>query len=109
MPRNTGSNVVLRSWIAAALLLPGYASPEADPVPALNEDRRRTLVCLIFGADPQNQAPLAHHAGLGEADRAACTQRYQEARKKWAAWLLPYRRTPDLPVPLRASPEGAPS
>jgi hypothetical protein len=82
---------------------------EADPLPLLGQDRRRALVCLVYGADPQNQATLAHHAGLGEADRAACTARYQEARKKWSSWLLPYRRVPGMPAPLRAAPEGAPS
>jgi Putative metallopeptidase len=94
-------------WLAASPY--GAGTAEADPLPALNEDRRRALVCLVYGADPQNQAALAHHAGLGEADRAACTARYQDARKKWAAWLLPYRRAADAPVPLRAAPEGAPS
>jgi len=99
-------------WLAASAFgqpPSGQQAGEADPVPALNQERRRALVCLIFGADPQNQSALAHHAGMGEADRAACTARYQEARKKWAAWLLPYRRTPDIPAPLRAAPEGAPS
>jgi hypothetical protein len=96
----------ISGWLNAG----AYGQPAAtDPVPELDQDRRRALVCLIFGADPQNQAALAHRAGLGEADRAACTQRYQEARKKWAAWLLPYRRTAAMPVPLRASPEGAPA
>jgi hypothetical protein len=101
----------IAGWLAAS----AFGEPASDesagavPVPALNQERRRALVCLIFGADPQNQATLAHHAGMGEADRGTCTARYQEARKKWAAWLLPYRRTPDTPAPLRASPEGAPS
>ncbi|MES1150688.1 MAG: DUF4344 domain-containing metallopeptidase [Dongia sp.] len=93
----------------AAQTTGGQPAPEVDPVPLLNQERRRALVCLVFGADPQNQSSLAHHAGLDEADRVPCTARYQEARKKWAAWLLPYRRTPDMPAPLRASPEGAPS
>jgi hypothetical protein len=96
----------ISGWLNASAY--GQSAAEADPVPALNQDRRRALVCLILGADP-SQAALAHRAGLGEPDRTACTQRYQEARKKWAAWLLPYRRTPDMPAPLRASPEGAPS
>ena len=33
----------------------------------------------------------AQQLRLGEADRTACTERYQDARKRWAAWLLPYR------------------
>jgi hypothetical protein len=94
-------------WLAASAF--GQPVTELDPVPALNQDRRRALVCLVYGADPQNQATLAHHAGLGEADRTACTARYQDARKKWTVWLLPYRRDPDSPVTLRAAPEGAPS
>jgi len=97
----------IAGWLAASVF--GQPATEEDAVPALNQERRHALVCLIFGADPQNQSTLAHHAGMGEADRATCTARYQEARKKWAAWLLPYRRTPDMPAPLRASPEGAPS
>jgi hypothetical protein len=96
----------ISGWLSAG----AYGQPaSADPMPALDQDRRRALVCLIFGADPQNQSGLAHRAGLGEADRAACTQRYQEVRKKWAEWLLPYRRTAGMPMPLRASPDGAPS
>jgi hypothetical protein len=97
----------ISGWLAASAF--GQPASEPDPVPTLNQERRRTLVCLVFGADPQGQAPLAHHAGLGEADRAACTARYQDARRRWAAWLLPYRRTPDMPAPLRAAPEGAPA
>jgi hypothetical protein len=102
----------ITGWLAAGAYgepPSGQPAAEADPVPALNQERRRALVCLVFGADPQNQSSLANHAGLGEADRAPCTARYQEARKRWAAWLLPYRRTPDMTAPLRASPEGAPS
>ncbi len=68
-------------WLAASAY--GQPETEADPVPALNQERRRALVCLVYGADPQNQVTLAHHAGLGEADRAACTERYEEARKRW--------------------------
>src|SRR5581483_2750065 len=97
----------IAGWLAASAF--GPPQTQADPVPALNQERRRALVCLIFGADPQNQATLAHHAGMGEADRAGCTARYQDARKKWTDWLLPYRRDPDTQAPLRAAPEGAPS
>jgi len=96
----------ISGWLAASAF--GQPTNEADPIPALNQERRRALVCLIFGADP-SQAALAHRAGLGEGDRATCIQRYQDARKKWADWLVPYRRTADMPVPLRASPEGAPA
>jgi hypothetical protein len=95
----------ISGWLAAS----AFGQPESDPVPALDQERRRALVCLVFGADPQGQAALAHHAGLGDADRAACAARYQDARKRWAAWLLPYRRTQDMPAPLRAAPEGAPA
>jgi Putative metallopeptidase len=93
-------------WLAAS----GYGAtgPAPDPMPALDQDRRRALVCLIFGAGAQTQAVLAHRAGLGEADREACTARYQDARKRWAAWLLPYRRATGMPSPLRATPGGAP-
>ena len=95
----------ISGWLNAG----GYGqAATADPVPELGQERRRALVCLIFGADP-GQAALAHRAGLGEGDRAGCTQHYQDARKKWAEWLLPYRRTADMPMPLRASPDGAPS
>jgi hypothetical protein len=94
-------------WLTASTF--GASPGEDDPVPTLNQERRRALVCLIYGADAANQAALAHHAGIGEADRAACTARYQDAHKNWAAWLLPYRRTPDSPALLRAAPEGAPS
>jgi hypothetical protein len=97
-------------WLAASAFGQGTeAQSVGDSVPSLDQERRRALVCLIFGADPQNQSDLAHHAGLGEADRASCTARYQEVRRRWAAWLLPYRRAPDAPAPLRAAPEGAPS
>jgi hypothetical protein len=95
----------ITGWLAAS----PFGQPVADTIPILGQERRRALVCLIFGADPENQASLAHHAGLGEADRATCIQRYQDARKRWAAWLLPYRRTLDTPAPLRAAPDGAPS
>jgi len=94
-------------WLAASAY--GLPVTEPDPIPAFNEERRRALVCLVYGADPQNQAPLAHHAGLGEADRAACTERYQDARRRWAAWLLPYRRSADTPMTIHAAPDGAPS
>ncbi|HVM84632.1 MAG TPA: DUF4344 domain-containing metallopeptidase, partial [Candidatus Binatia bacterium] len=33
---------------------------------------------------------------------------YQDAAKKWTAWLLPFRKLPGAPVPVRAAPEGAP-
>jgi hypothetical protein len=97
-------------WLAASAFgqTVGPGAVE-DPVPALDQDRRRALICLIFGIDPPGQAELAHHAGLGEADRDACTARYQEARKQWSAWLSPHRRKPDAPAPVPAEDASAES
>jgi len=81
----------------------------ADEPPGFNAERRHGLACLAYGADPAVSTDLAEHAGLGADDRAACIARYGEARKKWAEWLQPYRKSAKAPAPIRASPEGAPA
>lgn len=69
------------------------AGGEAATVPGLDAERRRALICLAFGADPDARAALAHSAGLGKPERADCAARYQDAHKRWAEWLKPYRKT----------------
>jgi hypothetical protein len=84
------------------------AKPAVDPLPGFSAERRRALSCLVYGADPQNEAALAQHAGLGSGERDQCIGRYAEAAKKWDAWLEPYRKTPGVPPLIRAAPAGAP-
>ena len=98
----------LVGWINA--WLGAKPAGAASPLPAgFGADRRRALACLIYGADPQSHGDIAQHAGLGGEDRKACVARYQDAAKKWAGWLQPFRRVPGAPAPMRAAPEGAPS
>jgi hypothetical protein len=84
----------LDAWVAAGS---GAAGAAEDVVPGFGPERRRWLACLIYGADPKSRAPLAQRAGLSEDDRADCIARYGDARRKWAAWLQPYRKSADLP------------
>jgi hypothetical protein len=75
--------------------------------PGFGAERRASLACLAYGADPDVSVELAAHASLGADDRGACIARYAEARKKWTGWLQSFRKAGDGTV--RAEPEGAPA
>jgi len=91
------------AWLGAKPTGTAGAVPEG-----FGAGRRRALACLIYGADPLTHGEVAQRAGLGGEDRKDCVARYQDAAKKWTAWLLPFRKLPGAPVPVRAAPEGAP-
>ena len=85
------------------------APGRADSVPGYSREREHGLVCLLYGADGNGVGDLAARAKLDPASQSECAARYNDARRIWLAWLLPFRKTPSAPAPIRAEPEGAPS
>ena len=94
-------------WLTAWLTLDKKIAAEGPP--GFGADRRHSLACIAYGADPEVSTELADHAGIAADERSACITHYLEARKQWSGWLLPYRQSADAPATVRAAPEGAPS
>ncbi len=94
----------LNAWISLEKTAPNSPAP-----PGFDKARLHALACLAYGADPEVSIGLADHAALGSEERKACIARILEARKLWTDWLLPYRKSPGAPAPIRAAPEGAPA
>jgi hypothetical protein len=95
------------AWLEAWLSL--EKTPGSEAPPGFDAERRHALACLAYGADPEVSTGLAEHVALGIDERQRCVARYLEARKQWAGWLDPYRKSSNAPAPIRAAPEGAPA
>jgi hypothetical protein len=93
------------AWLEAWLSL--EKTPGSEAPPGFDAERRHALACLAYGADPEVSTGLAAHVALGLDERQRCVARYLEARKQWAGWLDPYRKSSNGPATVRAAPEGA--
>ena len=95
----------MRGWLRAWL----SGKPEPEALPGFTAARRKSLACLMYGADPDGHVDFAQLAKLDGDERKNCIARYADAAGRWQGWLEPFRRAPGAPVPLSAAPEGAPS
>jgi hypothetical protein len=93
----------ISGWLEAT------AIGRSDPVPGLGRERAQGLVCLLYGLDAAANADLAGRAKINPGSQPDCAARYSDARHKWLSWLLPFRKSPSVPAPISAAPEGAPA
>ena len=53
----------------------------------LDQQRFYTILCLFYGADPQNRASIATDEGLPEDRQSSCPQEYELADESWGPVL----------------------